>query len=379
MQSERIRSHFTRASRAGAVVVAATGVAVLIGWSFQIEVLKSIFPGLASMKPNAALAFVAAGLSLYLADRPHGGNGARAARTLAGVVFALGAVTVVEYRFALDFGIDELFFHDDPPVLEKARPGRMGPATAYSFCFVGMGLLLLHGRAGRPRRFLPWCPVPAMLAATLALLGYAYGVHSLYTFGPYTSMAAHTAVALLILSLSLIFADPAAGFMRIVASESQAGFVGRRLLLLIPVSIFALGRLQLAGEGAGWYDGHFGLALMVLVCMVFTSAVVLWHAELLYRVDVRRNRAEIEVAALAASLERKVQERTQELQRALDEVKQLHGLLPICAWCKKIRDDQDYWHSVETFITAHSNVRFSHGMCPECFALEQKKLDSDVP
>lgn len=55
-----------------------------------------------------------------------------------------------------------------------------------------------------------------------------------------------------------------------------------------------------------------------------------------------------------------------ELQEALAHVKTLSGLLPICANCKKIRDDEGYWHSVEAYMSAHSEARFSHGICPEC-------------
>jgi PAS domain-containing protein len=55
-----------------------------------------------------------------------------------------------------------------------------------------------------------------------------------------------------------------------------------------------------------------------------------------------------------------------ELTRALAEVRQLTGLLPICAWCKKIRDDQGYWGQLESYLASHSGVVFSHGVCPEC-------------
>ncbi len=55
---------------------------------------------------------------------------------------------------------------------------------------------------------------------------------------------------------------------------------------------------------------------------------------------------------------------------------QLHGLLPICCYCKKIRDDQNYWHRVESYITVHSDVRFSHGICPDC--TEKIKADLQI-
>ena len=55
-----------------------------------------------------------------------------------------------------------------------------------------------------------------------------------------------------------------------------------------------------------------------------------------------------------------------ELREAVAKVKDLGGLVPICAWCKKIRDDKGYWHQVEAYIRDHSNAEFSHGLCPEC-------------
>jgi len=55
-----------------------------------------------------------------------------------------------------------------------------------------------------------------------------------------------------------------------------------------------------------------------------------------------------------------------ELQSALDSVKTLSGLLPICASCKKIRDDEGYWEAVETYFKRHTEIEFSHGLCPTC-------------
>lgn len=57
-----------------------------------------------------------------------------------------------------------------------------------------------------------------------------------------------------------------------------------------------------------------------------------------------------------------------ELKRAFAEVKELRGLLPICCSCKKIRDDQNYWHQIDTYLAEHTDVTFSHSLCPECYA-----------
>jgi len=80
-----------------------------------------------------------------------------------------------------------------------------------------------------------------------------------------------------------------------------------------------------------------------------------------------------EVENLNTTLEAKVAKRTQELLdkknellESLEKVKLLSGFLPICANCKKIRDDKGYWNQIEQYISNHANVEFSHGICPEC-------------
>jgi PAS domain S-box-containing protein len=66
--------------------------------------------------------------------------------------------------------------------------------------------------------------------------------------------------------------------------------------------------------------------------------------------------------------EEKLRHANEELQRALDEVKQLQGLLPICMYCKKIRDDEDSWQEVETYVRQRTEAKFTHGVCPDCSA-----------
>ena len=66
------------------------------------------------------------------------------------------------------------------------------------------------------------------------------------------------------------------------------------------------------------------------------------------------------------TVKRELQQKNAELQEALDQVKVLSGLLPMCASCKNIRDDKGYWQSVESYVSAHSEATFTHGLCPAC-------------
>jgi phosphoserine phosphatase RsbU/P len=78
-------------------------------------------------------------------------------------------------------------------------------------------------------------------------------------------------------------------------------------------------------------------------------------------------RSRLRVGERVLSLQQGLAARVEELEVALGQVKELKGLLPICCYCKAVRDDRNYWHRVETYITAHSAARFSHGICPGCW------------
>jgi sigma-B regulation protein RsbU (phosphoserine phosphatase) len=87
-------------------------------------------------------------------------------------------------------------------------------------------------------------------------------------------------------------------------------------------------------------------------------------------------RARVAVGVRVLTLQDKLAERVSELQAALNNVKQLRGLLPICSYCKRIRGDDHYWQQVEGYIAEHSNAQFSHGICPSCYATISAELDA---
>jgi PAS domain S-box-containing protein len=64
------------------------------------------------------------------------------------------------------------------------------------------------------------------------------------------------------------------------------------------------------------------------------------------------------------------EELVRDLQAALDEVKALRGILPMCSYCRRVRDDNDYWHTVENYISTHTTTMFTHGICPSCVVTE---------
>jgi DNA-binding response OmpR family regulator len=93
--------------------------------------------------------------------------------------------------------------------------------------------------------------------------------------------------------------------------------------------------------------------------------------------DAAELRARMQVGVRVVNLQATLAERVREVEDALSRVKQLQGLLPICSYCKKIRDDQNYWHQVESYVGKHTDARFSHGICPECTIKFRVELTSN--
>src|SRR5256885_2106773 len=173
-------------SKAASVITVLVGCLVLVGWALDIAALQSVFPGLATMKANTALCFILAGAALWLLQADLVGPRTRPiAQACASIVALIVLLTMLEYRVGWDLGIDQILFKDSL----GNPPGRMSHSTAMSLLAIGAALLTLDLEVG-PRKHRPsqYLLLLSALVGLLSLIGYAYGVQSLYSFGAYSSM-----------------------------------------------------------------------------------------------------------------------------------------------------------------------------------------------
>jgi sigma-B regulation protein RsbU (phosphoserine phosphatase) len=84
--------------------------------------------------------------------------------------------------------------------------------------------------------------------------------------------------------------------------------------------------------------------------------------------DANELRARVAVGRRLLQLQQSLTDRVAELQEALLSVHKLEGLLPICSWCKRVRNDQNYWEQLEQYLSEHMGANITHGICPECCA-----------
>ncbi|MEH2121522.1 MAG: PAS domain S-box protein [Nostoc sp.] len=330
----RLQNRFkiTTNSLVGKVASAITvfvGSLVLIGWWFGIEVLKRGFLGSpATMKVNTALCFVLCGVSLWLFLRA-GGNNSKfkiqvaleahqrcdsklfphfptliISRVCAIAATTIAVLTVCEYLFGWNLGIDELLSRDSLTSIATLRPGRMGVNTALNFMLVGVALqIVVNPKTDRSYWYAQIIALIATLISFQALMGYAYKVKVLYKLAPYTtSMPLHTAVLFSLLSIGILWARPQQGLMRVVTSDTYGGLIARRLLVAAIAVPFILGWIIVEGQRAGQYDPAFAVSVFAIVLIVIFTVLIWQSAAVIERLSHQRDLAQEALRTYEAKL-----------------------------------------------------------------------------
>jgi hypothetical protein len=229
------------------------GCLVVCGWGFNVEVLKSVFPGLVAMKFNTAIGLAFSGTSLWLL-LPNDSQSPRrfVAHILAFTVALIGAATLAEYLFGVDLRIDQLFVTESAGAVATFSPGRMAPTTTTAFVAIGLALLLLDWKSRRGYRPAQVLSLWAALAALIAITGYIYSATALYRILLYTQVALHTAIMLFLLSIAVFFARPKIGIAGDLTGSGLGSVMARRFLPAIFFIPIVLGWIRMQGQK--WHE-----------------------------------------------------------------------------------------------------------------------------
>jgi signal transduction histidine kinase len=253
-------------SRALAWLVLVLACSVVAGWAFDVRALTTVLQGYNSMKFNTALCLLGLSIAL-LACTPL----ARWA-AMAGVGL-LTFATLVEMATGTSLGIDELIFSDTATT--GAAPGRMAPATATGLLALTVALMLV--RSGRTRTAQVLLLLPMTIGLT-AILGYAFDVEQLYQVASLTSVALHTAVAMLLTTVAIAGLIPRGILAWTVRGPGPGAKIMRQTTPIITIGLTALGQIRMRLGDAGAFGEHFGIALMVLVGILISAGVTTFAA-----------------------------------------------------------------------------------------------------
>jgi hypothetical protein len=212
------------------------GSLVIVGWLAGIEPLKSLAPGLSTMKFNTALCFVLSGAGLWLAGYDH--RLARiAACAMAAMLVLIGTLTLTEYAWQLELGIDQAFVADTGTLRGSGHPGRMSILTAIAMAMLGGAIALLSvGKARMPILVAHGLGSIAAVVSILAAAGYTFGADAMRGLGFYTYIAVHSAVGLLIASAAVLLTRAQEGWLQpYVRSPAARGLLVRFFLFRSPL------------------------------------------------------------------------------------------------------------------------------------------------
>ena len=337
-----------RAALAAGILVVLVGAGHLAAWLSGV-MASGIGATTITMKANASICLVLAGLALALLAFPNPPRAVRlAARFCAAVVLAVGAATLAEHLGNFDFGIDQLVATEPPGAAAAVQPNRMGPPASLAFTLLGAALLLLARHpARRAARAHQPLVVMVVVGALLPIAGYLYGADNLYGIAQYTGIAWPTAVSLLVLAIGVLLARPEDGPMAVVTAEGPGGALIRRLLGPIVVIPIALGWLRLFGERRGWFDAATGTSLMMLAFIVAFSAMVVLGGRRVSRSETalrqkenaaRRQLAEIQAIYDSAGVGLCVLDRDLRYLRINQRLAEINGIPPADHLGKKVEE-----------------------------------------
>ncbi|MBL1211226.1 PAS domain S-box protein [Geminocystis sp. GBBB08] len=284
-------------------------VLVIFGWIFHLDSLVRIYPQLATMKFNTASCFILLSIASLLSSKFCFFEGSNNTVSLSQnkviksiinflmvLVLIIAVLTLIEYLFNFNIGIDELFIKDTFENTNgigaiKILKGRMGLNTA--ICLLILALIQLSLNFPRPN----YCSIQlfslvVFFIALLAFLGLIYNGAYFTNVESYVNMTLSTALNLIMFSLSILFRYPQFGIMKIIVKDTYGGAIARSLLpMIIILSPFLCG-LVLIGYQQNLYSIAMGFNLLAITYIITFSFIIWQNSSILDGIDFKRKQAE---------------------------------------------------------------------------------------
>ena len=324
----KIQSNYNSFIFSVSIMCSFIGLGVMAGWIFEIEILKRVIIGFPTMKFNSALCLCLSSIILIFAvQKKYHLFALQVILTL--LVFLIAAISFSECVFNYNNHLDQLFVKDyEISNLPLQAKGRMAESTAICFMLMSISFSLLKVNNKVVKIFMQLAFHLVTLIAFIALVGYFYKVPAFYQLSFLTTMAAHTAFSLFLLSIGASLIHPSLGVTGLFTGDKLGSIVTRRIFPPITLLILLLGYLRLESHRLNLVTVEFGIALFAISFLLTTLLIIGLASIQLNDVDKKRKKAKEALDVLNKNLEIIVVQRTAQIsemtQQSIEEKKKQH-------------------------------------------------------
>lgn len=288
---------------------------VILTWTFHIPVRDTIVWRFAGVKFNTALCLFL--LSTALSVQEVAAKYRRFILIFPSIlVLVVSSLTLTEYLFNVNTGINE-FFVNEPQIFNKALlvPGMIDFHTSINLTLLALGLIFLSLSERKYFKVAAHCCFHTVVILTLiGLIGYIYNVSLYHSLLSVSSMDTHTSVIFLAISIAALLVNPKIGIVRLFMGSRIGDQLAKRLFILIAVIVIVCGSIHLQVQRLALMPIELSVAV-IIVCFLITILVILWFvADWMNKLDALRTKAEIEVRIINSELEKRIEQRSLELQ-----------------------------------------------------------------
>jgi PAS domain S-box-containing protein len=305
------------------LVIIITGVILMGIMLFDIPYFETRFPKYIQIKFNNALIITLIGAYYLLFLLKKTKKNSLIFFALSAAITLISALTLLEYLFSINVGIDQLFVRDRYGIASgDTLPGRLNPQSAMVFLFFGLSLLGFSTNSRLLHILSQYITHLISLILAVLLIGFIYNDAFFENLPVFGLNFLYEGALLFIMSVAASFLHPLLGIARLFNGNLVGNQMARRLFLLITATILFFGLIKVKYLNFQFWRFDTGFSLFIM-CILLVALLIIWHtANWLNRIDAKRYEAEKEITALNERLEKRVEERTADLSDLLEKFRE---------------------------------------------------------